>query len=92
LHGAQLGVLAHPLQLVEDRVLRLLAPVIEEHVLPQLREVGVGLDALPVGASVNSSMSQVRSGPGTVKLPPDSAAAYARTRFRGGSDVAVPQS
>ncbi len=41
-------MLAPPLQLVEDRVLRLLAPVVHEDVLPQLGELGVGRDARAV--------------------------------------------
>ena len=44
----QSGVVAHPLELVEDRVLAFLLPVVEEHVLEQLGELGVGLDALAV--------------------------------------------
>src|SRR5512134_1114539 len=44
----ELRVLAPPLQLVQDRVLRLLLPVKQEHVLPQLGERAVGLDARAV--------------------------------------------
>ena len=42
------GVVAHPLEFVEDRVLALLLPVIEEHVLEQLGELGIGIDALAI--------------------------------------------
>src|SRR4029079_16497018 len=41
----ELGVLAKPLELVENRVLRSLLPVVQKHVLPELREILVGLDA-----------------------------------------------
>jgi len=44
----QLGVVAHPLEFVEHRVLCFLLPVIEEHVLEQWRELGVWLDALAI--------------------------------------------
>ena len=44
----EFGVVAHPLELVKDGVLAFLPPVIEEHVLEQLRELGVGIDALAV--------------------------------------------
>ena len=37
---------AYQFELVEDRVLAFLLPVEEEHVLEQLRELGVGSDAL----------------------------------------------
>ena len=46
--GVELAVLAQPFHLVEDRVLRLLLPVEQEHVLPQRVEVVVGLDAAAV--------------------------------------------
>ena len=42
------GVVAHPLEFVEDRVLAFLLPVIEEHVLEQFGEFGVGFDALAI--------------------------------------------
>src|SRR6516162_7334038 len=44
----QCGVLPRQFELVEDRVLALLLPVIEEHVLVELRQFGVGIDALAV--------------------------------------------
>ena len=37
--------MAHPLQFIEDRVLAFLLPVEEEHVLEQVGEFGVGIDA-----------------------------------------------
>ena len=43
-----LGVDAHPFELVEDGVLALLFPVVEEHVLEELRELGVRSDTLGV--------------------------------------------
>ena len=46
--AVMLGVVAHPFELVEDRVLAFFLPVIEEHVLEELRELGVGRDALAV--------------------------------------------
>ena len=46
--AVSVGVVAQPLELVEDRVLAFLLPVEEEHVLEQLGELGVGLDALAV--------------------------------------------
>ena len=46
--GCQLLVLAQPLHLVHHRVLRLLLPVEQEHVLPEVGQVRVGLDALAV--------------------------------------------
>src|SRR5262249_33106469 len=45
---SQPRVMAHPLQLVEDGVLAFLFPVIEEHVLEQLGESGVRIDALSI--------------------------------------------
>jgi len=47
--AVEAAVLARPFELVEHRVLRLLAPVVEEHVLEQLGQRGVGLDALEEG-------------------------------------------
>ena len=44
----QPGVVAHPFELVEDRVLAFLLPVIEEHVLEQFGELGVGINALAI--------------------------------------------
>src|SRR5437868_1023931 len=41
----QPGVVAHPLEFVEDRVLQFVLPVIEEHVLEQFGELGVGINA-----------------------------------------------
>lgn len=43
-----------------------------------------GLEAAPAGDLF------VRSGPGTIKLPPESAQEYIRTRFPGGSAVGNP--
>src|SRR5260221_868242 len=41
----QPGIVTYPLELVDDRVLAFLLPVLEEHVLEQLGEIGVGIDA-----------------------------------------------
>ena len=46
--GRQLLVLAQPLHLVHHRVLRLFLPVEQEHVLPQVGQVRVRLDAFAV--------------------------------------------
>ena len=40
--------MAHPFELVEDRVLAFLLPVIKEHILEELGELGVGIDALAI--------------------------------------------
>jgi len=42
------GVVAHPLQFVEDRVLAFLPPVKQEDILEQLGELGIGVDALAI--------------------------------------------
>src|SRR5262245_46726053 len=44
----ELGVMTHPLELVQNCVLALLPPVIEEYVLEQLGELAVGLNAFAV--------------------------------------------
>src|SRR5262249_60887269 len=44
----QLSVVAHPLELIEDGVLALLPPVIEENVLEKLGEAVVWFDALAI--------------------------------------------
>ena len=58
--------MAHPLELVNDGVLAFLPPMKEEHVPEQLRELGVGIDALAVmelgeqfDVSVSASTAQV---------------------------------
>src|SRR5436190_1457344 len=42
------GVVTHPFDLVDDRVLALLLPMVEEDVLEQLGELIVGIDALAI--------------------------------------------
>jgi hypothetical protein len=42
--------MAHPLEFVEDCVLAFLLPVIEEYVLEQFGEFGVGINALAIVA------------------------------------------
>src|SRR5436305_5171440 len=42
------GVVANPLEFVQDRVLTFLFPVKKEHVLEQLGELGIGVDALTI--------------------------------------------
>src|SRR5262245_32128988 len=60
--------MTHPLQFVQDRVLAFLLPMIEEHVLEQLGEFGVGLDALAI-VELREQLdveSQRQHGPGTL--------------------------
>src|SRR5262249_53582620 len=45
---AQLGVVPQPFQLVEDGVLAFFPPVIKKHVLEQVGELGIGIDALSI--------------------------------------------
>ena len=45
---AQPGIVTYPLEFVDDRVLAFFFPVVEEHVLEQLGEIGVGIDALAI--------------------------------------------
>jgi len=42
------GVVAHPFEFVEDRVLAFLFPVEQEHAPEQLGELGIGVDALAI--------------------------------------------
>ena len=44
----QPGVVAHQLEFVEDRVLAFLPPMVEEHVLEQFGELGIGINALAI--------------------------------------------
>ena len=54
LRRCHFAVVAHPLELIENRVLALLFPVKEEHVLEPLGELGIAIDALEIVSRVST--------------------------------------